>query len=71
MHGHKPMKDSITILVCANSNGDCKIKSMFIYHSDYPRILERKRVTKSKLPAMWQSNPKTWCTRQFFLEWVH
>ena len=26
---------------------------------------------KSKLPVMWQSNPKSWCTRQFFVEWVY
>ena len=32
MSGHKPMKDRITILACANASGDCKIKSMAIYH---------------------------------------
>ena len=26
---------------------------------------------KSKMPAMWQSNRKTWCTRQFLVEWVY
>ena len=26
---------------------------------------------KSKLPVMWQSIPMSWCTRQFFLEWVY
>ena len=25
---------------------------------------------KSKLPVMWQSNCKSWCTRQLFVEWV-
>ena len=64
MPGHKPMKDRITILVCANAIGDCKIMSMVIYHSDNTRILKRNGVMKSKLPAMWQSNPKSWCIRQ-------
>ena len=26
---------------------------------------------KSKLPVMWQSNPKSWCNRRFFVEWVY
>ena len=26
---------------------------------------------KSNLPVMWQSSPKSWCTRQFFMEWVY
>ena len=36
MPGHKPMKDRITILVCANAGGDCKVKPMVIYHSENP-----------------------------------
>ena len=67
MPGHKPMMDRIAILVCANYSGDCKIKPMVIYHSENPRILKRNKVMKSKLPVMWQSNPKSWCTRQFFV----
>ena len=42
---------------------------MVIYHSDNPIIFKRNKVLKSKLPVMWQSNPKSWCTRQFFAEW--
>ena len=25
---------------------------------------------KSKLPAMWQSKPKSWCPRRLFGEWL-
>ena len=64
--GHKSMKDMITILVCANASGDCKIKPMVIYHSENPRIFNWNKVMKSKLPVMWQSNPMSWCTKQFF-----
>ena len=56
------MKDRITILVCGNANGDCKIK---------PRIFKSKKVMKSKLPVMWTSCAQSWCTRQFLVEWVH
>ena len=71
MPGHKPMKDRITILVCANVSGDCKIKSMVIYHSGSPRIVKRNKVMKSKLPAMWQSDHKCWCNRKIFGEWAY
>ena len=63
MPGHNPMKDRITILVCVNASGDCKINPMVIYHSENPKIFKRNKVMKSKLPVMWQSNPKSWSTR--------
>ena len=71
MPARKPMKDRNTMIVCDNASGDCKIKPMVIYHSVNPRILKRNKVMMSKLPAMWQSNPKCWCTRQYFAEWMN
>ena len=65
------MKDRITILVCDNASGDCKIKPMVIYHSENPRIFRRNKVMMSKLLVIWQSNPKSWCTRNFFVEWAY
>ena len=32
MPGHKPMKDRLTLALCANASGDCKIKLLLIYH---------------------------------------
>ena len=71
MPGYKPMKNRITILVCANASGDFKIMPMVIYHSVNPRIFKGNKVMKSKLPVIWQLNPKSWCTRHFFLELVY
>ena len=62
MPGHKSMKDKITILVYANASCDCKIKPMAIYLLDNPRMYKRNKVMTSKLPIMWQSNHKSWCT---------
>ncbi|KAM3922863.1 tigger transposable element-derived protein 1-like [Leptodactylus fuscus] len=68
--GHKPMKDRLTLLFCANASGDCKVKPLLVYHSDNPRPFKRHNVMKSKLAVMWRSNTKAWVTRQFFTEWV-
>ena len=43
MLGHIPMKDRITILICANASGNCKIKPMVIYHSENSRISKRNK----------------------------
>ena len=60
----------MSILLCANASGDCKIRPIVIYHSENTIIHKKNKVMKSKLPVMWQSNPKSWCTRNFFVEWV-
>jgi hypothetical protein len=31
---HKPMKDRLTLLFCANASGDLKIKPLLVYHSE-------------------------------------
>ena len=68
--GHKPMKDRLTLLFCANASGDCKITPMLVYHSENPRVFKCNNVQKSKLPVMWKSNAKAWMTRAIFMEWL-
>uniref|UniRef100_A0A3Q2YW47 HTH CENPB-type domain-containing protein n=1 Tax=Hippocampus comes TaxID=109280 RepID=A0A3Q2YW47_HIPCM len=68
--GHKPMY-RLTLLMCANASGDCKIKPMLVYHSENPRAFKKNQVVKSKLPVMWKSNTKAWVTRLLFMDWMH
>ncbi|XP_050686674.1 tigger transposable element-derived protein 1-like [Eriocheir sinensis] len=63
------MKDRLTLLLCANASGDCKIKPLLVYHSENPRPFKKNGVQKSKLSVMWRANKKAWTTRQFFMEW--
>ena len=68
--GHKPMKDRLTVLLCANASGDCKVKPLVVYHSENPRVFKRNNVQKGKLPVMWRSNSKAWATRSVCREWI-
>jgi hypothetical protein len=69
--GHKPMKDILTLLLCGNASGVCKIKPLLIYHSENPRAFKKHNIKKSQLPVMWRSNSKAWITRQYFTEWFN
>ncbi|XP_077476956.1 GPI alpha-1,2-mannosyltransferase 3 isoform X1 [Stigmatopora argus] len=69
--GYKPMKDRLTLALCANASGDCKIKPLLVYHSENPRAFKAHKVIKEKLQVMWRANPRAWVTRQFFVEWVN
>ncbi|KAM3924817.1 tigger transposable element-derived protein 1-like [Leptodactylus fuscus] len=71
MPGHKPMKDSLTLALCANASGDCKVKPLLVYHSENPRAFKTHKILKEKLHVMWRSNARAWVTRQFFVDWVN
>ncbi|GBM38515.1 Tigger transposable element-derived protein 1 [Araneus ventricosus] len=71
MPGHKPMKDRLTLALCANASGDCKIKPLLVYHSENSRAFKSHKILKEKLQVMWRVNPKAWVTRQFFVQWVN
>lgn len=71
MPGHKPMKDRLTLLLCANASGDCKIKPLLVYHSENPRAFKSHKIIKENLQVMWRANPKAWVTRKLFVEWIN
>ncbi|XP_043545284.1 tigger transposable element-derived protein 1-like [Chiloscyllium plagiosum] len=67
---HKQMKDRLTLLLCANASGDCKIKPLLVYHSENPRVFKLNNMLKAKLLVMWRANSKAWVTRMIFMEWL-
>ncbi|XP_053643175.2 tigger transposable element-derived protein 1 [Cherax quadricarinatus] len=69
--GHKPMKDRLTLLMCANASGDCKVKPLLVYHSETPRAFRQNNVVKANLCVMWRANSTTWVTRDLFYDWLH
>ncbi|XP_068121604.1 tigger transposable element-derived protein 1-like [Hyperolius riggenbachi] len=69
--GPKPMKDCLTLLFCANANGDCKVKPLLVYHSENPRAFKKCKVQKSQLNVMWRSNSRGWVTPILFVEWIN
>ena len=44
MTGHKPMKGRLTLLFCANTTSDLKIKPLLVYHSHTPRPFQQEKV---------------------------
>ncbi|XP_064100736.1 tigger transposable element-derived protein 1-like [Macrobrachium nipponense] len=71
MLGHKPMKDGLTLALCANASGDCKVKPLLVYHSENPQAFKTHKILKEKLHVMWRANARAWVTRQFFIDCVN
>ncbi|XP_069961022.1 tigger transposable element-derived protein 1-like [Cherax quadricarinatus] len=71
MPGHKPMKDRLTLMFCANASGDFKVKPLLVYYSENPSVFRKNNVMKSKLCVFWKSNSNAWVTREIFVEWFN
>ncbi|XP_064097446.1 tigger transposable element-derived protein 1-like [Macrobrachium nipponense] len=63
--GHKPMKDRLTLALCTNASGDCKVKSLLVYPSENPCAFKSQRILKENLQVMWHANAKAWVTLHF------
>ena len=46
MPGHKPMKDRLTLALCANASGECKVKPLLVYHSENLRAFKQHKILK-------------------------
>ncbi|XP_065673493.1 tigger transposable element-derived protein 1-like [Hydra vulgaris] len=68
--GKKIMKDRLTLLLCGNATGLCKIKPLLVYKSETPRAFG-KNFDKSTLLVFWRSNKKAWVTRVVFKDWLN
>ena len=66
-----PMQDRLSLLFCANTSGDLKVKPMLVYKHENPRSFRENHVIKSELPVMWKSNTRAWVTRPLFMDWMH
>ncbi|CAL7938614.1 unnamed protein product [Xylocopa violacea] len=69
--GHKPMRDQLRLLFCANASGDLKIKPLLVYHTETPRAFKKCNVQKSRLNVMWRSNDKAKMTRDIITNWMN
>ncbi|XP_069158862.1 tigger transposable element-derived protein 1-like [Procambarus clarkii] len=65
------MKDRLTLVLCANASGDCKVKPLLVYLSENPRVFKAFKGHKTRLNVMWRSNKRSWVTQIFFSEWVN
>ncbi|XP_059800174.1 tigger transposable element-derived protein 1-like isoform X2 [Hypanus sabinus] len=65
--GFKAAQDRLTLLMCSNAEGDCKMKPLVVYHSLNPPALQG--LSKNMLPVHWAANKKAWVTGQIFEDW--
>ncbi|CAH2248484.1 tigger transposable element-derived 1-like [Pelobates cultripes] len=69
--GHKPLKDRLTLMFCANASGTFKVKPLLVYSSENLRAFKKHKVNKEQLSVLWWSNPNPWITRLLFVHWVN
>lgn len=66
--GGKSVKERLTVLLCANLNGE-KEKPLVIGKSKNPRCFKNFHV--DKLQVDWYYNKKAWMTRDIMTDWLH
>uniref|UniRef100_K7EX90 HTH CENPB-type domain-containing protein n=1 Tax=Pelodiscus sinensis TaxID=13735 RepID=K7EX90_PELSI len=64
----KAAKDHITVMLCTNANGDCKLKLIVVHCSANPRALAS--YSKDHLPGFWRSNVTVWVTVSIFTDYL-
>ena len=67
--GYKSSKERITILYCANSSGEHKLKLTTIGKAKNPRSFKGTKV--KFLPVNYYNNKSAWMTQDIFKNWFH
>lgn len=70
MPGKNSITERLTLLFCVNASGDLKIKLLFVYHSETPRVFKKCNVQKRILNVRQRSNKNAWVTRDIFNDWI-
>lgn len=65
--GHKIDKQRVTVLFCANAEGNHRIRPMVIGKSKKPRAL--KNVAENALPVFYKNQKSSWMSSDLFTEW--
>lgn len=60
------MKDRLTLLSGANSNGYMKLKLLLVYHSESPITLKYMYIIKERLPVIQRLNKRAQATQALF-----
>ncbi|XP_068229543.1 tigger transposable element-derived protein 1-like [Palaemon carinicauda] len=68
---HKPIKDRLTLGLCANARGYCKGMLLLLYQSETPRAFKAHKANEEKFPKLWRANAKPCVTTCLFTKWVN
>ncbi|KAJ8945129.1 hypothetical protein NQ318_001594 [Aromia moschata] len=63
--GHKPVKERITVMVCANASGTYKIPLLAIGKYQKPRCFNRV----DKPPVQYEAQSSAWMSEDIFRRW--
>ncbi|XP_026482505.1 tigger transposable element-derived protein 1-like [Ctenocephalides felis] len=62
-------KHRLSLLLCANSSGDFKLKPLLVYNSETPAEFLKYNIDKNKLDVMWRSHKKCLVQSELFADW--
>lgn len=66
--GHRHMMDKLTLFLCANESGDCKIKQLLVNRLEH---LRHTKLWKKKCRLCGRQIEECRVTRQLDVEWVN
>lgn len=67
--GFKMQKQRITVMVCSNASGDCRLPLLLIGKSKKPRCF--KGTNMNALPVQYYAQANAWMSQAIFTQWFH